>query len=326
MDWLLPEISLPERSLDQRQLTRAKEAAAPSPAGPAAADRPPNDLEGLQQAATQFESLFYGQLIRAMRATVPENSLWNDGGATKIYRQLHDQALADRMADGGGLGIAALIVRQFAGQAAAGETTGQRIHGTPVTRPPALSDPRGLAAYRRHSLAAVRPDALARLRERAEAVGGAAADSLQRWRREVAQAAETTGLDPALVLAVMVRESGGDPQAVSARGARGLMQLMPGTARELGVDDPADPLQNLLGGSRYLAAMLQRYDGDLDLALAAYNAGPGTIDRLGGRIPNYPETRRYVAAVRDLAERLGAPTGTNLVSGKNGNSQAPSSR
>jgi soluble lytic murein transglycosylase-like protein len=90
------------------------------------------------------------------------------------------------------------------------------------------------------------------------------------------------------------------------------MQLMPGTAREVGVTDASDPAQNLQGGAAYLARMLRRYDGDVDLALAAYNAGPGAVDAAGRQIPDYPETQRYVAAVKDLARRLGAGIGTDL--------------
>lgn len=104
------------------------------------------------------------------------------------------------------------------------------------------------------------------------------------------------GLDPALVLAVVAVESGFQPGAVSPKGAQGLMQLMPATARELGVSDAFDAEQNLDGGARYLRALLEQHRGDLRLALAAYNAGPGAVKRHGG-VPPYPETRRYVEKV-----------------------------
>ncbi|HET9343298.1 MAG TPA: lytic transglycosylase domain-containing protein [Candidatus Eremiobacteraceae bacterium] len=103
-------------------------------------------------------------------------------------------------------------------------------------------------------------------------------------------------LDPALLDAVIRQESGFRADVVSGAGAVGLMQLMPGTARELGVSDPFDPAQNVEGGAKYLRSLLDRYDGRLDLALAAYNAGPGAVDHFGG-VPPYRETQEYVSSI-----------------------------
>lgn len=112
----------------------------------------------------------------------------------------------------------------------------------------------------------------------------------------IEQAARRHGLEPALVEAVVAVESGFRPDAVSRKGAVGLMQLMPGTAAELGVADPFDPDANLDGGSRYLSRLLTAHGGDLRKALAAYNAGPGAVRRHEG-VPPYPETRGYVDRV-----------------------------
>jgi soluble lytic murein transglycosylase-like protein len=134
----------------------------------------------------------------------------------------------------------------------------------------------------------------------------AAVKAAQRFGELYAAAGDGVALSPALIEAVAYVESRNNPDAVSKKGARGLMQLMPATARGLGVD-PSDPAANVHGGAAYLRAMLNRFDGDLVLALAAYNAGPEAVRRYGGP-PPFPETRAYVAAVLErLATNGGAP-------------------
>ncbi len=115
------------------------------------------------------------------------------------------------------------------------------------------------------------------------------------WEPLVGPIAQRYGLDTDLVLRVIQAESGGNPNAVSPKGAIGLMQLMPETARALGISDPFDPAQNIEGGVRYLRHLIDQF-GDIRLALAAYNAGPGNVRRYGG-IPPFPETQRYVERV-----------------------------
>jgi hypothetical protein len=112
----------------------------------------------------------------------------------------------------------------------------------------------------------------------------------------VQQSAEKNHVDPALVRAVISTESNWNSSAVSSKGALGLMQLIPGTAQLLGVGNAFDPVQNVEGGTRYLAMLLQRYNGDVVKAVAAYNAGPRAVDRFGG-VPDYRETRNYVQKV-----------------------------
>jgi soluble lytic murein transglycosylase-like protein len=118
----------------------------------------------------------------------------------------------------------------------------------------------------------------------------------------IQEAARQHQVDPRLVAAIARRESAFNPNAVSAVGACGVMQLMPATAKYLGVTNVFDARQNIFGGARYLRTLLDTFHGDLDLALAAYNAGPGAVAKFGG-VPPYRETQSYVAAVRATYER-----------------------
>lgn len=116
------------------------------------------------------------------------------------------------------------------------------------------------------------------------------------------RAAHTFRVDPALVRAVVHAESAFHPHAISAKGAEGLMQLMPFTARDMGVNDAFDPEQNIMGGTKYLAGLLDAFHGDERLAVAAYNAGPEAVTRNKG-VPPYPETQVYVERVALLKQR-----------------------
>lgn len=130
---------------------------------------------------------------------------------------------------------------------------------------------------------------------------------LDEFVSEINQAARQFELDPALVRAVIHAESGFNARARSPKGAIGLMQLMPSTAQRMGVKDPRQPNNNIFGGTRYLATLLQRYGNDITLATAAYNAGPDAVQKYAG-VPPYAETQVYVQRVHILHKRYrGAP-------------------
>jgi hypothetical protein len=130
------------------------------------------------------------------------------------------------------------------------------------------------------------------------------ADLIRLYRPIIETAAKTHGIDSALVHAVITAESGYNPRAVSRAGAQGLMQLMPGTARRFGVQNSFDATENIHGGVKYLRELLTMFNGNKELALAAYNAGENAVIRAGNRIPPYAETVHYVPKVLGLYRKF----------------------
>lgn len=132
----------------------------------------------------------------------------------------------------------------------------------------------------------------------------AQASRLASYAPSIEHAASTFRVPVELICAVILQESGGKSNAVSHCGAKGLMQLMPGTARTLGVANSLDPHQNIMGGTKYLRDLLNRFDGNIALALAGYNAGEGNVEKYGRRIPPFRETLAYVPSVLKYADTL----------------------
>ena len=161
----------------------------------------------------------------------------------------------------------------FAGMRAAG-----RLAGDPPWQPQSAADPAGVNPNAPAPVAPEQIDAL------------------------VQQNAQIWQVDPALIKSVIANESSFDANATSPVGAQGLMQLMPETAATLGVRNPYDPAQNVAGGTRYLRSLLDRFNGDTRLAVAAYNAGPGAVEKYGD-VPPYSETQNYVQNVLGSLDR-----------------------
>ena len=242
-----------------------------------------------EQAARDFEAMFTSMMFKSMRKSVPEGSLIQRSMGEDIFTEMLDGEYAKMSAEKGSLGLAALILKEI-----------QRNEGK---NPPSTGD----ADVPLWALERRGPQSSSWHR------GGNSATLVDRvrgkWAPLISEMSERFGVDEHLVTAVIARESAGNPRAISPKGAKGLMQLMDGTAREMGVNYSFSPAENIMGGVKYLRNMLKMFDGDEVLALASYNAGPGAVKRFGG-IPPYKETQEYVKAVLDLRARAAAAAQT----------------
>jgi Rod binding domain-containing protein len=286
------------------------------------------DLEQARKACKDFESILLYHMLSSMRKAFDyrEDSGGDFGG--DVFKSMIDEQLSLTLARAGGIGLAKLLEqglgltgRASAGAAPTGAVTpGVTVPAGKQQEAPAASQadqaaqavpaparegtsetaPNGTTA--KPAAQSVRIDELADPKSagRTRGPGG-----LTAYESTIKAASKVFGLSADLIRAVILHESGGNPYAVSSKGAKGLMQLTDGTARTLGVTNPFNPVQNIFGGARYLGSLLKMFGGDLKLALASYNAGSGTVKKYGG-VPPYKETQEYVKKVIQSFERLSA--------------------
>jgi Rod binding domain-containing protein len=242
---------------------------------------PPGTPDRAREVAREFESLFASMMMRSMRKTVGENELMPTSTGERIYTEMLDDEYARQLAKSGSLGLAELILKQ--------------IDPSQATGLDALKGLRGNSWD-------LDPNFMPRIQSRA-ADPAALLANVSKWDDITADAAKEHGVDANLIRSVIAQESAGNPYAVSRAGAKGLMQLIDSTAQDMGVSRVFDPRANIMGGAKYLASLLQKYNGNRELALAAYNAGPSAVDKYNG-IPPYPETQDYVARVKALSQKF----------------------
>lgn len=259
----------------------------------------------LRKATQEFEAFFMYQMLKTMRQSTLEADKENSSGISgdlgkDEFTQMFDMELSRLMVTGGANSISELLYNSMVKMLEASDNTRvKNVELSPLHAPkqehitiqreqielPNPEDEKNKKIERPQEFL---PISVITPKVKVDPV-------LRKFGHIIVKAARETNLDTALISAVIQAESGGNPDAISKQGAKGLMQLIDSTATEMGVTDVFDPADNIRGGSRYLRQMLDRF-GDIKTALAAYNAGPGTVTRFGG-IPPYPETEKYVERV-----------------------------
>jgi Rod binding domain-containing protein len=231
------------------------------------------DKTKLAKASKDFESLMTTMLIKSM--TQENKGMFgedNEGFGNDMMSVLFESQLADMITKSKGLGIAEMIYKKLTGE------------NLPITIPIKTNErPIDIKTEDNTAYSKVEPSR-------------SSLERLKNYEDIIKEAAEEYGVPENIIKSVILTESAANPRAISKCKAKGLMQLMDGTAKDMGVRNVWDARENIFGGTKYLSLMLRQYNGDLKLALAAYNAGPGNVDKYNG-IPPFNETKQYVARV-----------------------------
>lgn len=285
------------------------------------------------KVARGFESMFINMMFKGLKSAMLEEKKGDSFGANTLEGYT-DMAFSDQLANSGsGIGIADMIYQNF---------TGEKLSGiknlSPEQYQKLIQNLKPEAKVRSENLSQVTKDiqnqtkinnpgqssttkdlfsqnnSLLPLEQRLQTENlvdtfiptssSSLNDRLDSFSGYISEASEKFGIDPNLIKSVIAAESYGKHNAVSAAGAKGLMQLMDNTAKGLGVVNSFDPKQNILGGTKYIKQMMDKYDSDLSLVLSAYNAGPGNVDKYNG-IPPFKETQTYVNRVKHYLNQFG---------------------
>ena len=246
----------------------------------------PEKKERAAKAAKDFETVLTGMMLKSM--TEQSKGLLGGGGDEEgggqgkdMYDMFFQNGMASYMTKSNSMGIAEKIYKKVTGEDLPDSNKQKRIPGSPLS--PGLRE-------QIKSFPVVTPSTLSM-------------DRVDKFEPITAEASKKFGVSQNLIKAIILAESAGNEKAVSKAGAKGLMQLMDGTASTLGVRNSFNPKENIMGGSSYISQMLSRYNGDVKLALAAYNAGPGNVDKFKG-IPPFDETKAYVTRVMGYLKTL----------------------
>lgn len=250
------------------------------------------------KAARGFESMFVSMMMKQMKESMLDDDHKEDGEnmsfGAETLGSYADMQFSDYVARSGkGMGLAEMIYKKMTG----GESLPTISIQLPTDIRPSGKEVETPVQVKAVTHSQVRPKV-----NTGDTFSARVQERLSEYEPIIAQASKQFNVPPHIIKAVITAESAGKSSAVSKVGAKGLMQLMDGTAGDLGVKNSFDPEDNIRGGTKYLRKMLDEFDGNVDLALAAYNAGPGNVRKHGG-IPPFQETQAYIRKVKQYAER-----------------------
>ena len=241
----------------------------------------------LKTAAKGFEAIFMQYMLKSMEETEKIDGQDDDGqGYGKdIMTGLFDTELSKYMTDKSNLGIGNMLYKQLTGADMDGGKSSAADKGSELMGQ-TVSDDR------------VQQQALQKINAYSS---GSVLENVGKYSDIIAEAANKYDVKPGLIKAVMAAESGGQPDSLSTKNAKGLMQLVDSTAQEVGVTNAFDPRENVMGGTKYLKSLIDKFPGNLENALASYNAGPDTVEKYGG-VPPFNETQNYVKRVKNYLQ------------------------
>ncbi|UCC78326.1 MAG: transglycosylase SLT domain-containing protein [Candidatus Zixiibacteriota bacterium] len=270
--------------------------------------KPPPDaqqeikLQRLKKACRDFEAIFISYMLKAMNKTTENSDLFGSGLGGDIYREIFNEKLAEHLSQTGQFKIGDIIYQKYAGMVNRGKENADSQDALELKDIPPSENMMTASGFvplspepdRTGTEIVPRGDTI----DIGNKSGGRSGEKefLSEYKETIEKAASEFGLAASLIKAVIKQESAGDPEAVSRKGAKGLMQLIDSTATMLGVRDPFNPAQNIMGGAKYLSMLIKRFGGDLRKALASYNAGPAAVEKYKG-VPPFPETIKYVENV-----------------------------
>lgn len=241
----------------------------------------------LQKAMQEFEAVFVNYLLKTMRKSVQKENEEESGFGGEMMQDMFDYEIAKSVSRKSSLGIGEMMYRQMTGEAMP-----RSVVAADASRSIGITQHLPSAKIR---TAAVQQQNFIPSRNMKDAVS--------KYDDIIAEAAERHGVDSSLIKAVIASESAGNPKAVSSANAKGLMQLIDSTATMVGVKNVWDPKQNINGGTKYLKQLLDKFDGNVKMAVASYNAGPARVEKHKG-VPPIAETQKYVKKVMQYVDHF----------------------